>query len=147
MKIIIDGVPGTWVADEETGNGLADGYLSPHIKITEMDCNHCGQYGDLTSEELLDVIEDVRSHFGGKPVTINSGVRCDQHNAAVGGASNSRHKVENADAADIVVQGIVASRVADYLEAQDPGKWGVGRYPSAGFTHIDVRGYSARWTG
>lgn len=144
MIIVIDGVSGVWTADQD--DTLPEGYLSPHFREAEFDCNHCGKFGSHISRELLDVLEAVRAHFDA-PVTINSGVRCGSHNAAVGGASNSRHKVEYADAADIVVSGIVASRVADYLEANDPGKWGIGRYPSSGFTHIDVRGHSARWTG
>jgi uncharacterized protein YcbK (DUF882 family) len=59
----------------------------------------------------------------------------------VGGAPNSRHR--HADAADIVVSQVPPSNVADYLESKDPGRWGLGRYSS--FTHIDTRGYSARW--
>lgn len=146
--IVIDGVPGIWTPDEQDQvvEPLPEGYLSQHFRETEFDCNHCGKYGAMINRELLAVLENVRAHFDA-PVTINSGVRCDFHNKAVGGARNSRHKTEYADAADIVVSGVFASRVADYLEAADQGEWGIGRYPSSGFTHIDVRGYSARWTG
>ncbi len=122
-----------------------DGYLTPHFRVTEMDCNHCGRYGEDASMELMDVLEDVRRHFGAVPVTINSGVRCETHNRNVGGAASSRHLNKYADAADIVVNGISPSSVASYLEATDPGNRGIGRYSS--FTHIDVRGYSARWNG
>lgn len=150
-EVYIDGVRYVAVVEksEETPAPapLRAGYVSFHFREAEFDCNHCGRYGNLISRPLLAVLESVRDHFGGAAITVNSGVRCDLHNANVGSVKNSRHRTEFADAADIVVRGVVASRVADYLEANDPGAWGIGRYPRAGFTHIDVRGYSARWSG
>ena len=123
---------------------MTTGYASPHFLYAEFDCNHCGKYGNAISTELLEVLEDVRAYFGGAPVTINSGVRCEQHNAAVGGASNSRHKVEYADAADIVVSGQAPSTVHAYLDKTYSGQYGLGQYSS--FTHIDVRPNGpARW--
>lgn len=143
MNVFIDGVQ--YVPVETVDSGLPDGYLSPHFREAEFDCNHCGKYGDTISMELVDVLENVRAEFSGNAVTINSGVRCEQHNKNVGGASSSRHLVKFADAADIVVSNTSPSAVANYLESIDPGRYGIGRYSS--FTHIDVRGYSARWTG
>ena len=148
-KSIVLHSDGTWEELEEVQPGtpptgeLPAGYISPHFREAEFDCNHCGKHGDLISKELLDVLEDVRARFKAS-VTINSGVRCDQHNKAVGGASNSRHKVEHADAADIVVQDVAPSKVHSYLTSTYPGKYGIGKYNS--FTHIDVRpGGPARW--
>ena len=142
-KIIIDGVAGTWVPDT-IESVIPEGYVSPHFRIAEFNCNHCGKGGDLISRELLEVLEDVRAHFGGKPVTVNSGVRCDFHNKAVGGANNSRHKMENADAADIVVQDVAPATVHAYVIGKYPTKYGIGHYAS--FTHLDVRPSGpARW--
>lgn len=125
---------------------IKPGYLSPHFRISEMDCNHCGLYGDRASANLMAVLEDVREHFGNVPVTINSGVRCNQHNDNVGGASNSRHKIEYADAADIVVKGMSPNSVHAYLSGKYPDKYGIGSYNT--FTHIDTRpGGPARWAG
>ena len=141
--IIIDGVPGTWKPDP-VAPAVPEGYLSPHFREAEFDCNHCGMYGDRASPELLDVLEKMRAHFGDAVVTVNSGVRCDQHNAAVGGANNSRHKIEHADAADVVVAGISPSMVYTYFNREYPDRYGLGQYNS--FTHIDVRpGGPARW--
>lgn len=123
---------------------LPEGYLSPHFREAEFDCNHCGKYGDTAAVELIQVLEQLRAYFGDNGVTINSGVRCDYHNEAVGGASNSRHKAGNADAADIVVAHVSPQDVHEYLISTYPNKYGIGRYNS--FTHIDTRpGAAARW--
>lgn len=118
------------------------GDLSPHFSSSEFTCHHCGQlskYG--VPDALLTVLENVRAHFGGVPVTINSGYRCPEHNAAVGGAEHSQH-IEGT-AADTVVAGVPAPEVYAYLDPTHEG--GLGCYDS--FTHIDVRGSRARWSG
>lgn len=140
--IIIDGVPGIWTPTDDRESDLPEGYLSPHFRISEFDCNHCGHYGDLISMELIRVLEDVRKEFG--PVVINSGVRCEQHNSAVGGAWNSRHLNKHADAADIVCPNASTKEVREYLLAKYPNQYGIGKYDS--FVHIDTRPNGpARW--
>jgi uncharacterized protein YcbK (DUF882 family) len=121
---------------------LPDGYVSAHFRRDEFTCNHCGKLPDgAPPQELLAILEDVRAQFGGKPVTINSGYRCPTHNANVGGASNSEHL--KGTAADIVVRDVPSGQVYAYL---DPGhNGGLGSYPT--FTHVDVRGSRARWSG
>lgn len=122
-------------------SSLPDGYLSEHFRAAEFACNHCGEMapGGVPAD-LLDVLERVRAHFGA-PVTINSGYRCPVHNANVGGAKASQHLLGTA--ADIVVKGVPSWRVYELLDADHPG--GLGSYRT--FTHIDVRGHRARWTG
>ncbi|MBL5899944.1 serine/threonine protein kinase [Lelliottia amnigena] len=115
--------------------------LSEHFSIGEFTCR-CGCGFDSISPELITVLEDVRMHFGA-PVKINSGCRCEKHNAKVGGVPNSQHV--QGIAADIVVSGRTSALVADYLERKYPDRYGVGRYSS--FTHIDVRQAKARWRG
>lgn len=144
-EVLIDGIryipaqPDTPEEDE-----FPEGYVSEHFREAEFDCNHCGKGGDLISKELLRVLEELRSHFDGRAVTVTSGVRCDFHNKAVGGASNSRHLSKNADAADIVVDSVAPSVVHEYLRNEYTGRYGLGKYNS--FTHIDVRpGPAARW--
>ncbi|NTZ40676.1 serine/threonine protein kinase [Enterobacter sp. JMULE2] len=117
------------------------GNLSEHFSDSEFAC-HCGCGFNSISTELVVVLEDVRSHFN-SPVTINSGCRCEKHNAKVGGVPNSQHV--QGIAADIVVRGRTPALVADYLERKYPGTYGIGRY--SGFTHIDVRPVAARWRG
>lgn len=117
------------------------GDLSEHFSRSEFACK-CGCGFDNISTELITVLEDIRTYFG-VPVKINSGCRCEKHNAKVGGVQNSQHV--QGIAADIVVSGRTPAQVADYLENKYQDHYGVGRYSS--FTHIDVRQAKARWHG
>lgn len=113
--------------------------INPWFKPHEFACK-CGCGLSEVSDELIDVLVDVREHYNA-PVKINSGRRCVEHNRKEGGASNSKHLT--GEAADIVVKGVNAEDVADYLESKYPDKYGIGRYN--GRTHIDVRKQKARW--
>lgn len=113
--------------------------LSPHFKKSEFACK-CGCGFDDITQELVDVVEDVRCHFN-SPTFIDSGCRCKIHNQAIGGKPLSQHPLGKA--ADIKVKGVEPKQVADYLESKYPNKYGLGRYKS--FTHIDVRPNRARW--
>ncbi len=86
-------------------------------------------------------LEDVRSLFGNPSVTIISGYRPSSVNAAVGGASNSQHLYGNA--VDMVVSGIRPHEVYTRLNSWHGSKGGLGN--GSNFTHIDLRGYRARW--
>ena len=117
--------------------------LSKHFKKIEFACkDKCGlglNDGDV-NPELIEALEDVREHFG-KPVIINSGLRCKKYNAKVNGAPKSQHQYGTA--ADIRVQGVSPADVHKYLVNRYPGKYGIGKYNT--FTHIDVREGMARW--
>lgn len=95
-------------------------------------------YGIL---KVVDVLEEIRKMYGNKPMQINSWYRDPATNAAVGGASQSRHL--SGDAVDFVVPGVSCF---DVFARLDPW-WGSrgGLASSSVFTHIDVRGYKARW--
>ena len=90
---------------------------------------------------MVDVLEEIRKMYGNKPMQINSWYRDPATNAAVGGASQSRHL--SGDAVDFVVPGVSCF---DVFARLDPW-WGSrgGLASSSVFTHIDVRGYKARW--
>lgn len=105
-------------------------------------CGKCDGFPVEPSKELVSVLEKIRKYFG-KPVVVNSGIRCANHNANVGGANKSQHL--EGTAADIVVEGIAPERVAMYAETLLPKKGGIGRYKT--FTHIDVRSVKSRWNG
>ena len=115
------------------------GDLSTHFSSHEFECQ-CGCGFDEIDLELIEVLEDMREHFG-VSVRINSGCRCVKHNKAVGGTKNSQHV--KGTAADIVVLGVSPSEVHTYLADQYPNAYGLGRYNT--FTHIDVRPRKARW--
>lgn len=95
-------------------------------------------YGIL---RIAKVMEDIRKRYGGKPIQINSWYRDPATNAAVGGASQSRHL--SGDAVDFVVPGVSCFDVYADLDRW----WGNqgGLASSSVFTHIDTRGYRARW--
>lgn len=95
----------------------------------------------IIDKRLVDLLDAIRERLG-VPLYINSGYRCPEHNAEVGGVSNSQH-VEGT-AADITYDGIDV----DYLAAiaEECGADGIGRYYDQDFVHVDVRGYAARWS-
>lgn len=90
---------------------------------------------------IAEVLEEIRVMFGGRPIQINSWYRDPVTNSAVGGAEYSRHLT--GDAVDFVIPGYHPYDVFDRL---DPW-WGSrgGLASSTVFTHIDGRGYRARW--
>ena len=115
--------------------------LSPHFLAAEFACNHCGKTAPKgVPDSLLRYLELLRAEYD-SPVIINSGYRCPTHNRNVGGATHSRHL--EGDAADVVVRGVDPTNVYAFLNEEVGDAGGVGRYNS--FTHVDVRGYRARW--
>lgn len=78
------------------------------IKVSELVCK-CGCNGHTVGKvnhnlrTLQRVLESIRDRLG-KPVIINSGYRCEEHNKRVGGVSGSKHM--KGQAADIRVHGL-----------------------------------------
>lgn len=114
------------------------GTLSAHFNRSEFACS-CGCGFDTVDAALVEALEVIRVHFG-QPITVSSGARCPEHNAAIGGADKSQHK--KGRAADIVVKSVDAAAVATF--AEDLGL-SVGTYNY--FTHVDTRsGPPKRWS-
>ena len=88
------------------------------------------------------VMEEVRARLGDRPISVNSWYRDPASNRAVGGALYSRHM--SGDALDFVVIGLHAYTVYDRLNSWWGGRGGLAS--SSIFTHIDARGYYARWS-
>ena len=97
----------------------------------------CGCGLDKVDAELLNILNLIRKKFG--RTSVSSGCRCPTYNAKIGGAEDSRHI--HCDAADITCENGTPKEVADY--AEELGVDGIGRY--RGWTHIDTRGFKARW--
>ena len=115
--------------------------LSTNFTSNEFDCHGSGCCSEtLVDAKLIEYLQKIRNHFG-VAVSINSGYRCEKHNAAVGGASQSKHKY--GQAADIVVQGVAPLKVAQYAESL--GILGIGQYSN--FVHIDTRTTKYYWYG
>lgn len=115
-----------------------DKQLSEHFRVREFRSKD-GADTILISDELVKVLEAIRSYFG-KPITITSGYRTPAHNREVGGAKGSQHV--KGTAADIKVKGIPTWAVAGYLEA-NYRNCGIGYYST--WVHVDTRGYRALW--
>lgn len=108
-----------------------------YFKKDEFKCK-CGKYCNGFPVEmdmrLVRIADEVREHFG-KPITVSSGIRCETHNARVGGVPGSRHKYGRA--MDFCVSGIPASIVLPYVQQ----KAGIN-YTYAidsNYVHMDVK--------
>lgn len=86
-------------------------------------------------------LELVREKLGDLPIRINSWYRDRATNAAVGGLE-SRHI--SGDAVDFVVDGIDPYGIYDRLDSWWSDRGGLAS--ASCFTHLDARGYAARWS-
>ena len=118
------------------------GDLSRNLSRSEFAC-WCGCGKDDVDLELVSALQSLRD-ISGWPIVISSGVRCRDHNAAVGGVPNSYHVLGMA--ADIRILHLnvgIVSRLAEYVPSFARG--GIGLYPNMGFVHVDVRPLKSRW--
>ena len=135
--LAVDGICGP-----ATRNKLNSGSISwddiPHFKKEEMTCK-CGCGLNNTDLRLMQILENIRSNFGGRPTIITSGCRCSKHNAEVGGVQGSRHVLGKA--ADFYIQGVSTSDLLNHC--QNLVNQGVLRYTYTnsssmnGVVHID----------
>lgn len=137
----VDGIvgPKTWAVLQATETpGTA------HFKVQEFKCKDgtpvpTQHYGNL--QKLMNLLEEIRTAVENRPITIQSGYRTKSHNDRCGGAPRSQHLT--ASAADIKVKGMSPAEVYKLCDRIVDSRGGVGKY--SGFTHVDVRGYRARW--
>ena len=113
----------------------------------EFKCKCGGRYCDGYPAEIdmsmVKIADKIREKIG-KPITINSGLRCKTHNANVGGVSNSQHLYGNA--ADLgCPSGCTPTQMASIAEDIMGDTGGIGIY-SWGI-HIDTRPTKSRWNG
>ena len=59
-----------------------------NFKVSEFSCKHCGE--NKIDQRVLDMAQKIREELG-VPVRVNSGYRCEKHNAKVGGVKGSYH--------------------------------------------------------
>lgn len=115
-----------------------------HFKLSEFECkckdkDCAGKQPRLRiSQTLLEALNRIREELG-QPILITSGFRCRKHNAAIGGAVNSRHMA--GDAVDIRP----ASGTEEDLEllfevcGRENAIVGLGDGRHKGFVHVDCR--------
>ena len=104
------------------------------------DCNGFPVEPDTTMVRYADAIRERL----GVPLNVNSGIRCPQHNANVGGVSNSQHVFGTA--CDLgAPAGISPEKMARVAEEVIGNTGGIGIYDWG--IHIDSRSTKARWRG
>lgn len=122
------------------------GNLSKNFDKQEFDCkgNGCCDKTQLPDQLLIDGIQQLRDLLG-QPLHINSGIRCEKHNKAVGGEDNSYHVKRMA--CDInVPDDLTPNQLASMAKKIPQFKnGGIGIYKT--WIHVDVRGNKARWRG
>ncbi len=76
---------------------------------------YCSGYPQEMKELAVVLADRARGYFG-RPGHISSGLRCPQHNANVGGVSNSQHMF--GEAVDLRIEGVSSEALLDYLRQQ-----------------------------
>ena len=93
-------------------------------------------------EKKLQILEDIRFHFGGNPVIITSGTRCQKYNdSLIGSIKGSKHV--QGKAADLYIRNITTKNLLAYC--QTLVKSGILNYTYTnsknmkGVVHIDIK--------
>ena len=127
----------------ETDSGWGD---IKHFNKSEFACKcgkYCNGYPADIDMKMVKYADAIRERIG-KPISVNSGLRCKTHNANVGGVSNSQHLYGTA--ADLgCPSGTTPAKMAAIAEEVMGGTGGIGIY-SWGI-HIDTRTTKSRWNG
>lgn len=142
--LAVDGIVGTktWSALLVSGSSTPG---TAHFKVSEFKCHNGAAvpvkyYDNL--QRLMCLLEEIRTACGNVAIHIQSGYRTKEYNSNCSGASpRSQHLT--ASAADIKVKGMSPADVYKLCDKLVGARGGVGKYK--GFTHVDVRGYRARW--
>ena len=95
---------------------------------------YCNGYPAEPKKALVQTADRVRRHFGAAAM-VSSGVRCPQHNADVGGVSNSRHLYGKA--MDFCVEGKTAQQVLAYAQSQPEIRYAYAI--DGNYVHMDVK--------
>lgn len=145
-KMLVAAVAGTAVkVDRPHTGGWWDNIR--YFKRSEFRCKCGGKYCDGYPAEIdmtmVKIADEIRSRIG-KPITVNSGLRCKTHNANVGGVSNSQHLLGTA--CDLgCPSGCTPAQMASIAEEIMGDTGGIGIYPWG--IHIDTRASKSRWNG
>lgn len=94
---------------------------------------YCKGHPAEMSKKVVKVADRTRGHFG-KQAIVSSGLRCSQHNANVGGVSNSRHK--SGKAIDFCIVGKTSAQVLAYVQKQPEIRYAYAIDDD--FVHMDV---------
>lgn len=94
---------------------------------------YCKGYPTEMQQKVVKVADRTRGYFG-KQAIVSSGLRCNQHNANVGGVANSRHR--QGKAIDFSIVGKTSAQVLEYVQKQPEIRYA---YAIDGeFVHMDI---------
>lgn len=118
-----------------------------YFKKAEFKCKcggkYCNGYPAEIDMTMVKYADEIR-HRIGKPLSVNSGLRCSIHNMNEGGVSNSQHLYGTA--VDLgKPSGVTPAKMAQIAEDVIGNTGGIGIY-SWGI-HIDSRKTKSRWNG
>ena len=121
--------------------------LTKNFSLSEFECK-CGcdmpKFVKPNILELAENLQILRDEIG--RLDLTNAYRCKEHNADVGGSTSSQHLLGKA--ADIKSKTLnpkeVAEGVDDLMKSEAFKIGGIGIYNT--FTHVDIRGYRARWS-
>ena len=106
-------------------------------------CGKCDREHPKMNGRLLFTMDLIREYYG--PTIITSGVRCKEHNYAVGGVSYSQHLLGKAADFYLLDELINLRDVYDEICYGRFGKVSCGFYQKRHFIHVDVRKEPAFW--
>lgn len=101
------GAGGSWWSDIK--------YFTRDEPYIACPCGRCGGFPVEPAEKLMRLADAVREDAG-RPMVPTSTVRCDAHNAEVGGVPTSRHKLGHA--MDFVIPGLTAAQILEIVRRQ-----------------------------
>lgn len=110
--------------------------LSKNFNSKEFECS-CSKCADqFIEQKLIDKLQRVRDTYG-KSITITSGYRCPEHNAAVGGKIGSAHM--SGLAADVAPTLMTLDELDDLYEICYNVFDNIGDGRNKKFIHVDDR--------
>ena len=115
---------------------LSDNFDTSEVKCKCGKCNYSTDEGaeKYITRNLIILLEQIRQSVN-RPLTITSGIRCPEHNKAVGGADSSTHL--RGEAADIKISGST-ERYELVMAAMTKGCRRIGVYKGQDIVHVDV---------
>lgn len=148
-NLSVDGIPGS-----DTQNALRQAVSEPlqeetddnfweeirYFTKAEFGCQcwkqrrYCDGWPHPVQPQLVRIADRARAHFG-RPITVVSGLRCPQHNSAVGGVENSQHMF--GEAADVFVSGVNPDTVLSWFQAQPDVRYAY-RIANSENIHFDI---------
>jgi len=95
--------------------------LTPHFSFEELTVTDHREFDNIPNsseinnlKRLAEMLEEVKTLLGGKPIMVNSAFRSAQVNASVGSKDTSQHRV--GCAADIRVPGLTPDQVVQAIK-------------------------------